>query len=159
RFGDVSVLPTPVFFWGLPQDEELAVHLEPGKTLFIRLLALGEHDSEGYRSIYFELNGQPREVRVRDQSTEPTEARRKADESDPGQVAAPVPGMVASLSVAEDERVEKGDVLLTVEAMKMEVEVFAETDGVVQEIVAGQGAHVHAGDLLLVVQAGDGGED
>ena len=159
QFGDVSVLPTPVFFWGLPQDEELAVHLEPGKTLFIRLLALGEHDSEGYRSIYFELNGQPREVRVRDQSTEPTEARRKADESDPGQVAAPVPGMVASLSVAEDERVEKGDVLLTVEAMKMEVEVFAETDGVVQEIVAGQGAHVHAGDLLLVVQAGDGGED
>lgn len=155
RFGDVSVLPTPAFFWGLHQDEELAVHLEAGKTLFIRILALGDHDSEGYRSIYFELNGQPREVRARDHSMEPAEARRKADEGDLGHVGAPVSGMVASLSVAEDERVTKGAVLLTIEAMKMEVEVFAETDGVVEELVAEDGAHVDVGDLLLVVQAPD----
>ena len=155
RFGDVSVLPTPTFFWGLHQDEELAVHLEAGKTLYIRLLALGDHDSEGCRSLFFELNGQPREARVRDQSMGAVEARRRADEGDPGQVAAPMPGMVGSLSVAEDDRVEKGQVLLTIEAMKMEIEVFAETDGVVGEIVAGDGTHVDAGDLLLVVQAPD----
>ena len=158
RFGDVSVLPTPAFFWGLRQDEELAVHLEPGKTLFIRLLALGEHDRDGYRSIYFELNGQPREVKIRDEAMEPAEARRKADAADPGQVAAPVPGMVASRSVDEGQEVEKGSLLMTIEAMKMEVEVCAETDGVVEEIVADNGARVDAGDLLVIVGAADGGD-
>jgi len=160
RFGDVSVLPTPAFFWGLGQDEELAVELERGKTLFIRFLALGEHDSEGYRSLYFELNGQPREVKVRDQAMEPKGApKRKADEAEPGQVAAPVPGIVASLSVAEGEQVAKGGLLLTVEAMKMELAVCAEMDGVVEEIVAAAGTQVEAGDLLLVMKAGDGGGD
>ncbi len=155
QFGDVSVLPTPAFFWGLGQDEELAVEIERGKTLFIRFLARGDHDSEGYRSIYFELNGQPREVKVRDQSMEPKgPARRTADEKDPGQVAAPVPGIVVSLSVAEGERVSKGSLLLSVEAMKMELAVCAEADGVVEEIVTQAGTHVDAGDLLLVVGAG-----
>ena len=159
RFGDVSVLPTPGFFWGLHQDEELAVHIERGKTLFIRFLALGEHDSEGYRSVYFELNGQPREVKVRDQSMEPAEARRKADASEPGEVAAPVPGMVASVSVEEGGEVDKGALLATIEAMKMEVEVFAEAGGTVKEVVAGAGTHVEAGDLVMVIGSGDGEED
>ncbi|MEJ7714547.1 MAG: biotin/lipoyl-containing protein [Thermoleophilaceae bacterium] len=159
RFGDVSVLPTPAFFWGMRPDEELAVHIERGKTFFIRFLALGEHDSQGYRSIYFELNGQPREVKVRDQSMESAAARPKADEADPGQVAAPVPGMVSSLSVAEGERVEKGDLLLSIEAMKMELEVCAEMDGVVEQVVADAGTHVDGGDLLLVVQAPDSTDD
>jgi pyruvate carboxylase len=159
RFGDVSVLPTPAFFWGLHQDEELAVHLERGKTLFIRFLALGEHDSEGYRHVYFELNGQPREVKVRDESLEPAEARRKADAADPGQVGAPVPGMVVSISIDEGDQVSKGELLLSIEAMKMEVEVFAETDGVVEDIVAGAGTHVQAGELLVTVQPPDDGDD
>ncbi|MGI8749757.1 MAG: biotin/lipoyl-containing protein, partial [Thermoleophilaceae bacterium] len=159
RFGDVSVLPTPAFFWGMRPDEELTVHIERGKTFFIRFLALGEHDSKGYRSIYFELNGQPREVKVRDQSMEPAAARPKADEADPGQVAAPVPGMVSSLSVAEGERVEKGGLLVSIEAMKMELEVCAEIDGVVEKVVAAAGTHVDAGDLLLVVQAPEGTDD
>jgi len=159
QFGDVSVLPTPAFFWGLGQDEEVAAELERGKTLLIRFLALGEHDSEGCRSIYFELNGQPREVNVKDQSMEAKgPARRKAGE-DPGEVAAPVPGIVVSLAVAEGERVEKGGLLLSVEAMKMELSVSAEIDGEVAEIVADVGTHVDAGDLLLVLQAADGGDD
>jgi len=159
QFGDVSVLPTPAFFWGLGQDEELAVELERGKTLFIRFLALGDHDSEGFRSIYFELNGQPRSGKVRDRSMEPKEpARRTADAKEPGQVAAPVPGIVVSLAVAEGERVAKGALLLSVEAMKMELGVSAEIDGVVEEIVAEAGMHVDAGDLLLVIAAGDGAE-
>jgi pyruvate carboxylase len=154
QFGDVSVLPTPAFFWGLGQDEELAVELERGKTLFIRFLALGDHDNDGYRSLYFELNGQPRAVKVRDQAMEPKgPARRAADEGDPGQIGAPVPGIVSSLSVAEGDSVEKGGPLLTVEAMKMELAVCAELDGVVEEIVAATGTHVDAGDLLLVVKA------
>ena len=159
QFGDVSVLPTPAFFWGLGQDEELAVELERGKTLFIRFLALGDHDSEGSRSIYFELNGQPRSGKVRDRSMEPKgPARRTADAKKPGQVAAPVPGIVVSLAVAEGERVAKGALLLSVEAMKMELGVSAEIDGVVEEIVAEAGMHVDAGDLLLVIGAGDGAE-
>ena len=160
RFGDVSVLPTPAFFWGLGQDEELAVEIERGKTLFIRFLALGDHDSEGYRSIYFELNGQPREVKIRDQAMEPKgPPRRKADGDDPGHVAAPVPGIVASLSVAEGDQVAKGALLLSVEAMKMELAVSAEMDGVVEEVVVAAGTQVDAGDLLLVLQAGEGEGD
>ncbi len=157
QFGDVSVLPTPAFFWGLGQDEELAVELERGKTLFIRFLALGDHDSEGFRSIYFELNGQPRAVKVRDQSMQPKgPARRRADPEVPGQVAAPVPGIVVSVAVAEGERVAKGALLLNVEAMKMELGVSAELDGVVEEVVAAAGLHVDAGDLLLVIGTGAG---
>ncbi|MGI8660845.1 MAG: biotin/lipoyl-containing protein, partial [Thermoleophilaceae bacterium] len=141
------------------QDEELAIEIERGgKTLFIRFLALGDHDSEGCRSIYFELNGQPREVKVRDHEMEPKGQARRAYDQDPGQVAAPVPGIVVSLSVAEGERVEKGALLLSVEAMKMELAVSAEIDGVVEEVVAAAGTHVDAGDLLLVLQAPDGAE-
>ncbi len=161
RFGDVSVLSTPAFFWGLSQDEELAVELERGgRTLYIRFLALGDHDSDGYRSIYFELNGQPREVKVRDESMEAKGAApRKADAEEPGEVAAPVPGIVVSLSVAEGEEVAKGDLLLSVEAMKMELAVSAEIDGVVDEVVAAAGTQVEAGDLLLVLKAPGDGDD
>ncbi|MGI8802171.1 MAG: pyruvate carboxylase [Solirubrobacteraceae bacterium] len=153
RFGDVSVLPTPVFFWGLSQDDEHAIAIERGKKLLVRLLAVGDHDSDGWRSLYFELNGQSREVKVRDLSLEPTKpAPRRADESDLGQLAAPVPGVVASISVAAGDRVAKGDPVLSIEAMKMELEVCARIDGEVEEIVAGAGTHVDSGDLLLVVR-------
>ena len=154
RFGDVSVLPTPVFFWGLRQDEEYAVQIARGKTLLVRLLAVGEPDSAGLRSLYFELNGQSREVQVRDHSLEPSKpAPRQADTHDAGQLGAPVPGVVASVTATVGATVAKGEPLLTIEAMKMELEVCAAIDGVVGEIVAPAGTHVNAGDLLLVVES------
>jgi len=154
-YGDVSVLPTPVFFWGLRQDEELALEIEHGIVLIVRFLAVGEPDSEGLCSIFFELNGQPREVEVRDRSLAAPAARREADPDDPGHVAAPMRGVVISLAVAADQRVARGDRLASIEAMKMETAVYAEIDGVVEEVVAGVGTHVHADDLLLVMQTGD----
>ncbi len=152
-YGDVSVLPTPVFFWGLRHDEELALEIERGIVLSVRFLAVGEPDSDGRRSIFFELNGQPRNVKVRDRSLAPPAARREVDPSDPGHVSAPMRGIVVSLAVAVGQRVAAGDRLATIEAMKMETAVYAEIDGAVAEIVAGVGTHVNAKDLLLVVEA------
>ncbi|MBA3298836.1 MAG: biotin/lipoyl-binding protein, partial [Thermoleophilaceae bacterium] len=156
RYGDVSVLPTPVFFWGVHQDEELALEIEHGVVLIVRFLAVGDPDSEGLCSIFFELNGQPREVKVRDRSRAPPPARREADPGEPGHVAAPMRGVVVSLAVAQGQQVAQGDRLLSIEAMKMETAVFADIDGVVEEVAAAVGTHVHAGDLLLVLGAGDG---
>ena len=152
RYGDVSVLPTPVFFWGIHGDEELTVEIEHGVVLIVRFLAIGEPDSEGLCSIFFELNGQPREVKVCDRSLAPPAERREADPDDPGHVAAPMRGIVVSLAVAAGQRVARGDRLATIEAMKMETAVFAEVDGVVEEVVAGVGTHVDADDLLLVLK-------
>ena len=118
----------------------------------MRFLAVGEADSEGRRSIFFELNGQPRNVKVRDRSLAPPPARREVDPGDPGHVAAPMRGIVVSLAVAVGQRVAAGDRLATIEAMKMETAVYAEIDGSVAEIVAGVGTHVNAKDLLLVVE-------
>jgi len=152
-YGDVSVLPTPVFFWGMHHDDEIALELEPGIVLIVRFLTVGEPDSDGRRSIFFELNGQPRNVKVQDRKLAPPPVRRIADPADHGHVAAPMRGIVASLSVKAGQRVAKGDRLACIEAMKMETAVFAEIDGVVGEVVAAVGSHVDAKDLLLVLGA------
>jgi pyruvate carboxylase len=151
-YGDVSVLPTPVFFYGLDREEELAVHIERGKTLIIRLLAVGEPDPEGRRTIFFELNGQPREVKVADRGlAHAVKARRTADEDDPAHVGSPMPGLVVSLSVEPGQRVAAGDRLLSIEAMKMETGVFAERAGRVSEVLVTAGSRVDAKELLVVL--------
>ncbi|MGH8901651.1 MAG: pyruvate carboxylase [Egibacteraceae bacterium] len=157
-YGDVSVLPTPVFFYGIESGEELAVDIERGKTLIIRFLAIGEPDPEGRRAIFFELNGQPREVKVADRSLTPTAVvRRKAEEGNPTHLAAPMPGMVSGLQVAEGQRVEPGDRLLSIEAMKMETALFADREAVVEEVLVSAGTQVDGKDLLLVLRpSGDG---
>jgi pyruvate carboxylase len=150
--GDVSVLPTPVFFFGLKRDHELFVDIERGKTLVIRYLATGEPDADGKRTIFFELNGQPREVKVADRSLAPTgPTRRMADDADPTHIPAPMPGLVVAVSAHEGERVARGDRLLSIEAMKMETGVFAERDGVVAEVLVSAGTQVETKQLLMVV--------
>jgi pyruvate carboxylase len=162
-YGDVSVLPTPVFFYGLERNDELAVDIERGKTLIIRFLAVGEPDPEGRRTIFFELNGQPREVKVQDRSLSGGgPARPKADEADPSHVAAPMPGLVVGLSVSPGQHVARGDRLLSIEAMKMETAVYAERAGVVEDVLVSAGTQVATKDLLLIVRpspdgAGPGG--
>ncbi len=151
-YGDVSVLPTPVFLFGLARDDELFVDIERGKTLVIRHLAISEPDVEGRRTIFFELNGQPREVKVTDRSIAPTgPGRRMADDADPTHVAAPMPGLVVAVSVREGDAVAQGDRLLSIEAMKMQTGVFAERDGVVAEVLVSAGTQVETKQLLLVV--------
>ncbi|MCP4327458.1 MAG: pyruvate carboxylase [Alphaproteobacteria bacterium] len=151
--GPVGVLPTPAFFYGLTPAQEISVDIEPGKALIISYLATSDADEDGNRTIFFELNGQPRTVKVADRALAASgRIRRKADETDPGQVGAPMPGMIVSLSVAAGETVENGQRLFTIEAMKMETAVYAETAGMVTEIVIGPGHRVDSHDLILTME-------
>ena len=120
RYGNVAVLPTPTFFYGMEVGEELSVDLERGKTLIIRLVAVSEAHEDGTRTVFFELNGQPRSVRVPDRSQVAKRApTRKAEIGDPNQVGAPMPGNVVTVAVKAGQKVARGETLLTLEAMKM----------------------------------------
>jgi pyruvate carboxylase len=150
-YGPVGVLPTPVFFYGLPVGEEISVEIEKGKTLVIRTQAIGEPDEEGQVRVFFELNGQPRLIKVPDRSAAGSiVARRKAEDGNPAHVAAPMPGVVSTLAVAAGQAVKAGDVLLSIEAMKMETAIHAERDGTIAEVLVHAGSQIDAKDLLLV---------
>ena len=150
QYSDTGVLPTPVFFLGMEVDEEIAVEIESGKTLIIKLITVGEPNAEGQRTVFFELNGQPREVTVPDRSLSlQVSTRVKAELSDSTQIAAPMPGMVVSLAVSEGDQVVKGQKLLTLEAMKMQTEIVAEHEGQVARLLVGPGSQVERNDLLL----------
>jgi pyruvate carboxylase len=153
RYGDLDVLPTPAFFYGLEERSEITVELEPGKSLIIRYLTVGEPRSDGMRTVFFELNGQPREVEVRDRSVQETAGavRRKADPAKPGEVGAPIPGAVTLLHVKKDETVREGDRLLVIEAMKMQTTVYAPISGTVKEVLVDARASVDAHDLLIIL--------
>ena len=153
RYGELEVLPTPAFFYGLDQREEVTVELEPGKTLIIRLLTIGDPHPDGMRTLFFELNGQPREVEVRDRSIkEEVSAKRKADPAKVGEVSAPIPGVVTLLHIAAGEKVTKGDRLLVLEAMKMQTTIYAPAGGEVKEVCVKTKDAVEARDLLLVIE-------
>ncbi|MEX2381029.1 MAG: pyruvate carboxylase [Opitutales bacterium] len=150
QYGDVSVLPSSAFLSGLKPGEEVSVDIEEGKTLFIKLIHVGEVDSNGYRPITFELNGRPRESAVLDRSVQAeTKPKVKADPGDSSQVGAPIPGVITSLGVSVGSKVEKGNKLLTLEAMKMQTTVYAPADGVVEEILIEVGDSVESKDLLV----------
>jgi pyruvate carboxylase len=154
EFSDVSALPTPAFFYGLRTGEEISVSIEEGKVLFIKLINVGAPDKEGCRTINYELNGMPREALVVDKSIAPkTKARAKADDADPHQLGAPIPGMVTALSASVGGKVAKGDKLVTLEAMKMQTTIYAHADGVVAELHVTVGDSVEAGDLLVKLRA------
>jgi pyruvate carboxylase len=130
--------------------EEAAIDIERGKTLFVKFLAVGDPHEDGSRTVFFELNGQPREVVVLDRALAgKAVARRKAEAGNPLQVGAPMPGLVVRVAVEPEEQVVAGQKLLTLEAMKMETTLYAEGAGVVAEVLAQPGTQVEAGDLLL----------
>ncbi|HOV05160.1 MAG TPA: biotin/lipoyl-binding protein, partial [Kaistiaceae bacterium] len=151
-YGPVSVLPTPVYFYGLQPGEEIMPDLEAGKTLVIRCQAIGEPDEDGQVRVFFELNGQPRIAKVPDRAHGASGAgqRRKADPGNAAHVAAPMPGVVATLAVKAGQQVTAGDVLLSIEAMKMETALHAERDGTIAEVVVQPGQQIDAKDLLIV---------
>ncbi len=152
-WGDPDVLPTPQFFFGLQEGEEISVELEPGKTLFIHMLTVGEARPDGYRPVFFELNGLPREVEIRDKSLEAVAAvRAKADLSKPGEVGAPIPGSVTALHVKVGQRVKKGERLLVMEAMKMQSTVYSPVEGNVKTLAVSAHENVEARDLLLTIE-------
>lgn len=152
-YADTSILPTPVFLYGLEPGEEIAIDIEPGKTLIIRFLTIGDPHDDGRRTVFFELNGQPREVTVTDRALEPETPRRlKADPSNPAHVAASMPGMVVTVAVKPGDSVVKGQKLLMLEAMKMQTTIAAEQKGKISEIHVQPGTQVETGDLLLTIE-------
>jgi pyruvate carboxylase len=152
-YSDVGVLPTPVFFYGLKPQEEIEVQLERGKNLIIRLLGLSEVDDKGQRRVFFELNGQPRTVEVTDRNAAKTvKSHPKAEPGNPDHVAAPMPGRIVTISVEPGQKVERGDALLAIEAMKMETMLRAERSGTVKAIPAAVGMTVAAHDLLIELE-------
>lgn len=154
-FGNVAILPTPAFFYGLEHGQEINVDIERGKTLIIRFQATSEANDDGQRTVFFELNGQPRTVKVTDkQLAASANVHRKADESDPGQIGAPMPGLIVSVSASPGNPVEQGDRLFTIEAMKMETAVYADVSGKVLEVVAPAGTRVEPHDLVVVIEEG-----
>ncbi len=151
-YGDVSALPTPAFFYGLRPDEEITVEIEPGKTLIIRLLTVGEAHPDGSRTLFFELNGQPREIRVRDQALKIVgRAHPKADPANPGEVPAPTSGVVTGITVQVNQTVQRGEKLMTLEAMKMQSNIYAPVAGRIAKILVSANLNVEAKDLLLTI--------
>jgi pyruvate carboxylase len=152
RFGPVSVLPTPVFFYGMQPGEEIAIEIEPGKTLVLLLLTISEADDEGMVKVFFELNGQQRIIRVPNRSVAAkVVAKRKAEDGNESHVAAPMPGSVSTIAVRVGQDVKAGDVVATLEAMKMETALHASRDGTIAEICVSPGQQIDARDLLMVL--------
>lgn len=150
NYGPVRVLPTPVFFYGMQPHTEIGVELERGKTMQIRLQAFSETNEDGMVKVFFELNGQPRTIRVPNRNIlAKTVQRPQADETNPNHVAAPMPGVVASIAASEGQSVHAGDLLLTLEAMKMETAIHADRDGTISRVHISAGAQVDAKDLLV----------
>jgi pyruvate carboxylase len=151
-YGDVSVLPTYAFFYGLRAGEEITVEIEAGKSLIIRFLTASEPRPDGTRTLFFELNGQPRELNVRDRALRVVErSHPRADSADPGQVAAPTAGVIGGIAVKANQVVERGVKLLTLEAMKMQSNIYAPISGRIAKLLVSPGQNVEAKDLLVTI--------
>jgi pyruvate carboxylase len=154
KYGPVSVLPTPVYFYGMKAGDETSFSLEKGKSLVVRLSAVGDTDEEGQVRVFFELNGQPRVVRAPNRAAVAVlPARRKAEEGNDAHVAAPMPGAISTIAVRPGQQIKAGDLLLTMEAMKMETALSAPRDGKINAILVSPGQPVDAKDLLVVLEA------
>lgn len=151
RFGDLTVLPTTVFFYGMESGQETHIEIDPGRTLIVRYLGSSEHHDDGQRTVFFELNGQPRQVRIDDRSVAAVKApTQKAESGNNRHIGAPMPGIIAQISIRPGDKVIKGDAVMTIEAMKMQTSIRAERDGTIESIVVEPGQQVDGKDLLAV---------
>ncbi len=149
-YGPVRALPTRTFFYGMEAGEEITAEIDPGKTLEIRLQAIGETDDQGEVKVFFELNGQPRVIRVPNRLVKSqTASRPKAEDCNANHIGAPMPGVVASVSASAGQKVNEGDLLLTIEAMKMETGIHAERSATVKAVHVQAGGQIDAKDLLV----------
>lgn len=154
QYGDISVLDTPTFLYGMRLGEEIEIEIEKGKTLIVRLVSIGEPQADGTRAVYFELNGQPREVVIKDESVKTTvTAKQKADQANPAHIGASMPGTVIRVVVEKGDKVSKGDHLMITEAMKMETTVQAPFDSVIKQVHVSSGDGIQPGDLLIELES------
>ena len=149
-YGPVRTLPTKTFFYGMNSGDEISLEIDPGKTLEIRMQAIGETDENGEVKVFFELNGQPRVIRVPNRLvTSETTSRPKADPSNSNHIGAPMPGVISTVSVNEGQTVKKGDLLLTIEAMKMETGIHVERDAKIKAVHVKPATQIDAKDLII----------
>ncbi|WP_170444897.1 pyruvate carboxylase [Ruegeria arenilitoris] len=152
-YGPVRTLPTRTFFYGMEPGEEISAEIDPGKTLEIRCQAIGETDENGEVKVFFELNGQPRVIRVPNRLVQASTAQRpKAEVGNANHVGAPMPGVVSTVAVTAGQEVKEGDLLLTIEAMKMETGIHAERDATVKAVHVQPGGQIDAKDLLVELE-------
>jgi pyruvate carboxylase len=152
-YGPVRTLPTKNFFYGMQSGDEISVEIDPGKTMEIRMQAIGETDENGEVKVFFELNGQPRIIRVPNRLVKSqTATRPKAELGNPNHVGAPMPGVVTTVSVQVGQKVKEGDPLLTIEAMKMETGIYAERDATVKAIHVQPQGQIDAKDLMVELE-------
>ncbi|MBZ4021997.1 pyruvate carboxylase [Rhodobacter sp. TJ_12] len=153
QYGPVRTLPTPVFFYGMSAGQQISAEIDPGKTLEIRYQTASETDEKGEVKVFFELNGQPRAVRVPNRAvTATTQAKPKADPANPAHIGAPMPGSVASVAVTVGQKVHPGDLMLTIEAMKMETGLHADRAATIKALHVSPGAQIDAKDLLIELE-------
>lgn len=149
EYGDVSVVPTPLFFYGMKVGEDTTIEIAKGKTLLIRLLSIGPVDDRGNRTVFFKLNGQTRNVEVRDKAIKAVRIEnKKAEKGNEHQIGAPLQGMLSKLLVKKGDIVKKNQQLFIIEAMKMETIITAPFDGTVTNIELGAGTLVNTNDLV-----------
>jgi len=151
-YGDVSVIPTPYFFYGMKPGEETTIEIAKGKTLLIRLLSIGPADDKGMRTVFFKLNGQTRNIEIQDKAVKVTTAEnRKVDKLNPAHIGSPLQGLLSKVFVKAGDVVKKNQPMFMIEAMKMESNITAIADCVVKSIVLKEGTIVNTDDLVLEV--------
>jgi pyruvate carboxylase len=153
-YGNISKIPTPNFFYGMKENEEIAVKIGPGKTIIIQLLSIGPPNDEGYRTVFFRVNGQSRNIDILDKSIGvEVEEHQKADTDDPGQIGSPLQGLLSKMLVKQGEKVSKNQPLFVIEAMKMETTITAVHDAEINQVVLNAGTLVNADDLVLTLKS------
>ncbi|MDG1709229.1 MAG: pyruvate carboxylase subunit B, partial [Emcibacteraceae bacterium] len=153
EFGPISHLPTDVFFYGMVPFQEIMVDLEAGKTLVVRCQAVSDVHEDGTVEVFYELNGQPRVIKVKKTDAAiAIKENKKAESGNEDHIGAPLPGMISNLAVKAGQKIETGDLLLSIEAMKMETTLHAEKDGIIAEVLVNANDQVDAKDLLIVLK-------
>jgi len=150
KYGDVSVVPTRYFLYGMEPGEETTIEIARGKTLLVKLVSVGPPDAAGKRTVFFKLNGQTRNLEIHDAGSNATrKENKKADLANPQQVGSPLQGLLSTMFVKEGDAVAVNQPLFIIEAMKMETTVTAAVAGTVKKIVLGAGTLVNTDDLVL----------
>ncbi|MDO7876106.1 pyruvate carboxylase [Hymenobacter sp. ASUV-10] len=153
QFGEVSQIPTKVFFYGLEEGEETLIEIARGKSVIVRLQSVGHVNEEGCRTVFFTLNGQTRNLDVRDNSVAVTKtSNAKADKANSQHVAAPLQGMLSKVLVQPGQQVTKNTPLFVIEAMKMETTITAPQDLTIDAVSLTEGTRVQADDLVLTTK-------
>ena len=150
KYADVSIIPTYNFFYGMQRGEEIELEIDKGNSFVLKYLTVGEMNSEGIKEVFFEVNGRPQVVRIKDNNANLSEQINvRAEEGNAKHIAAPMPAAVAKVTVVAGQRVKKDEMLVNLEAMKMQTAITAHTDGIIDKVLIQVGDNVLAGDLLI----------